>query len=234
MIKTRHYPVGNSECDRMRLKIFKKREWFNTTYYPKIRNTAGEILVISKLTKQIWKHIKKCKTIPTFIKYGNEFLKSIEQDSRNIRNKEHWAKRIDTNGIIHESRGGRIAPTIVITKHTTYKQNGKVYGKFGSYNWKGLAHAINNSNSPTHCIEISKDRKLEEMKKTFIHETLHYLDTLSETPDNNHDKYWDMRLKKLELLFPLNNSHSAANKVLVVSTTSPSKFAAEFHIRTVV
>lgn len=190
---TNAHRISSRDCNE-RVRLRKKINSFKEKYESKVRNSGGKVMKFSVETKQLWKKIKKSKTIPTFIKYSDLWLISLEKDSRNIGEND-WAKSINKDGTITGSRGGMIAPKIVITKNTTYKHDGEVYGNFGMYH----THILRGINQ----IEISRDRPLHEMKKTLIHEALHYLDGLADMKNGNHDCYWDIRLDKMNNIFKL-------------------------------
>lgn len=164
------------------------------TYYPKIRNSGGKVMKFSKETKRLWKKIKNALTIQTFIKYANLWILSIEKDSENVKETD-YALKLGSDGNIHRSRGGFTAPKVVIVENTTYKEDGKTYGQFGAYH----THIIAGINQ----IELCKTfRTLTEIKKTLIHEALHYIDERSKTP-SNHDCYFQIRLKRMEEIFKI-------------------------------
>lgn len=180
-------------------KIKEKVEKFRESYHTKLRNNGGEVLRFSKETKQHWKKVRKTKTIPAFQKYGEILIKSILTDVFNIRSSKSWNKKINfTTGEIEKSRGGlSSSPQLVIVENTTYRhqKDNKLYGTFGSYN-----RAIRERK---YQIEISKDVKdLNAMKKTFLHELIHWIDDLTDM-DYSHDEYFFIRLKLLEDKFKI-------------------------------
>lgn len=54
-----------------------------------------------------------------------------------------------------------------------------------------------------HSIMICTGRPLDDVRETLIHEALHYLDDLAQIPDRGHDCYWQRRLDRMRVLFPV-------------------------------
>lgn len=166
--------------------IRKKITNYHDKYCSKVRNMGGTVLKISSETKRLWKQVVKAKTRPYVIKKTQLFIKSIENDSKNV-DENKWAKSINDKGIITRSRGGFSAPIIQLrddmhnTLHGNFLAGFLIGGCF---------------------ININKNFNITEIKKTILHETLHYLDSLAQI-ETGHNEYWDMRLKWIENKFKI-------------------------------
>jgi hypothetical protein len=176
------------------IRVQNKITKFKERQFTKLRNQSGEILRFSPETKQAWRKFDKTKTKPAFQKYGQLFIDSLYKDIRNIRSENSWNRNINRDGVIQKHKGGfNIHPILIFVKDTTYKQDGKLYGTFGTYSrslLEGLKH-----------IEISSDVKdIVKMKHTFLHEINHWIGDLADM-DNGHDCYFYRRLELLEKKF---------------------------------
>jgi len=170
---------------RQREKMINKIKLFREKYYTKPRNAIGEVLKINKETRRAFKLFLKAKTKSNFVRKGELFLQSLHydiwKDYNNQEKQNKYCKVIDDNGNIVKHRGRVVSiPKIIINTNLF---------DYGEYKYSLLGKV--------HSIEI-KDGNLDEMKSTFIHETLHWIDDISRMHAEQHDKYWDMRLEWLK------------------------------------
>ena len=172
------------------------RKWiqeFRESYYSRIRNNAGELFRFQKDTLMCWKKVAQTKTRPAFQKRAQEFLNLVRRDAYTYQDGEHYAKKLYSTAIrnnkfeLISSRGGQTSvPEVVLVS--------SLPGLYGEYT-AGF--------TVKHAITILSERDIEGMKKTFIHETLHYIDDMSMTPHEGHSCYWNVRLEKLNKILKL-------------------------------
>lgn len=158
----------------------KRIQRFKDSYYTKLRTASGFVLSVSKETRKAWKEVKKAKQNRTFQRRAEKFLNFLRNDCLR-KYDDGYAKSITTAGDIQRSKQAFGLPKIVLMK--------ALPGLYGRYN-RSFLEGI-------HQIEIlTRDRT--EMCNTLRHEALHYIDTMSQIPCDNHGYYWNIRLKKLE------------------------------------
>ena len=192
MKKTRTMDLGhriqNKRYQKKKLIVDRIRN-YEEQYCSKIRNGGGQVLKVSRNTKELWRKVSRSKTKPSILKYANLWIKSLEEDTRKFDdNEKNWAKSISyTNGQVTKSRGGWSAPTIKYTDN--FSQS--LHGKFSAGLMLGGCF-----------IEINRSFDLNNIKHTILHEALHYLDSLAKI-EGGHDCYWDIRLKRMEDIFKI-------------------------------
>lgn len=169
-------------------KIRDKVKRFEERYYSEVRDCCGSKIRVSKETKKLWKEVIKSKLRPTIIERAQKWLESLTKDSNvnyESEKEKGWAKSIDwKTGMISRSRGGFGCPKLQLKEN-----GGTLHGEFRAGILIGGVF-----------IDIYKDKPINEIKKTLLHEALHYLDSRSKTP-SNHDCYFQMRLNWMEKRF---------------------------------
>jgi hypothetical protein len=182
-------------CEKKSRKIQNKISKFSERYYSKLRKANGQVLTFSKTTKQLWKKVMKAKTKPCLVKRAQEWIVEVEKDMKRYpENDIHWAKEIYKDGEIRKKRGGWSAPVIKLVD--TYNS---LHGQFKAGVLIGGVF-----------IELNKNKSIEKMKETLLHETLHYIDSCSETP-SNHDCYFQKRLEILKGKFYFRGGENEKN-----------------------
>lgn len=63
-----------------------------------------------------------------------------------------------------------------------------------------LGHYVAGLRIGGHFIELRRERELHEIRDTFVHETLHWVDDMSKQESGQHDCYWQDRLKLFRLM----------------------------------
>ena len=166
-----------------------KIDRFKEKYQTKPRTNIGTVLQISKDTRQAFKQCQRAKQRPTFLKRAQLFVEAISQDVmlyQTDRDKEiSWCRRINSNGEITKSKGSFGGIPNIISSESHY-----TLGLYSRHWLKGVNQ-----------ITISRCATITDMSRTLLHETLHWLDSMSEMGHNYHDCYWKTRLKKLEKMF---------------------------------
>jgi hypothetical protein len=175
--KIRAKYLNNKNKLRIKIRDFKER------YYNEVRDMGGRKLRVSKETKKLWKDVNKAKTKPNLIRKGQIWLESLKKDLKNVP-KSAFAKRILEDGRIEGVRHGWETPELKLMGI-----GGSLKGRFRCGLRIGGAF-----------IELYGDNPIQEIKKTLLHEALHYIDDCSETP-SYHDCYFYTRLDKLNKMF---------------------------------
>jgi hypothetical protein len=149
-------------------------------YYSVLRNCGGKKLKLSSETKRLWKKVMLAKNKPILIKRGQMWLESLNKDIRNC-DEEDYAKSFNFREVsIDKSRGGWNTPKLQLV--TEDKHN---YGRFKAGIMVGGVF-----------IELNKEHNVNELKKTLLHEAVHWIDSCSKTP-SNHDCYFKNRVREL-------------------------------------
>lgn len=175
--KAYRHPVRKENCKHLRVK--QKVRNFRDRYSAYVRNVGGKRLQISKQTHAAFRSMVKAKTKPCFLRRANEFLIVLDKDAHNCK-EGVYAKRIDARtGDISRSREGECSiPTI--------RPRTDMYSALGTYS-SGILNG-------GRFIDLKINRLLPEIKSTFIHEVVHWLDSMSIQISDNHDCYWKSRL----------------------------------------
>ena len=193
MFKTR----TTTKADKIRQRAFKEQckirgtyDKFSERYYSIPRNAGGKKLRVSKKTKKLWKKIKQTERKPTLLRNGQKWLASLHDDIWNVP-ENSYAKKIEySTGEISKSRGGWGTPKLGFVKREKYSH--------GTFRAGFTAGGV--------FIELNRIHAIGDVKATLLHEALHWIDSLSQTP-SNHDHYFHKRLDRLEKMFRFKNPH---------------------------
>lgn len=174
---------------RKRIKEVKEQNSYYSNYCTKLRNAGGRVLRFSKETRRLWKSVNKVKQVPTLLKRAELWLDSLRLDiCEGLKDENAWAKSLHQDGTISRERQIGGVGISCIPKLKIIEFDGCLHGCYRKHFLQGI-------------YEIQWARNnIIEMKRTLLHETLHYIDDMSKTP-SNHDKNFDTRLKRLRDVF---------------------------------
>lgn len=174
---------------------------FNQKMRSKPRTSAQRVLNPSKEVRAAWSAVRKAKTKPAIMRRAEIFLGLLLEETTRRPSDDMWTtrKKLSEAGSVtivrHWATWG--APKLIARDDMPKN----LYGQFS----RGFAGASAKNEIIINVKHVYPDPTMlprENLRSTIVHEILHVLDANADIETAGHDRYWDMRMKRMYELFP--------------------------------
>lgn len=161
------------------------------------RTRLGFVLRPSAPLRAAWRDVRAARTRPALVRRGQAWLEALMAEVRDEDTRpEAWSQYAtlkDGHFEVHRHRGGMTGVPVIALDP---RMGGSFHGEYSRSLWKGV-HQIRLNPEPNH----DGDR-LDEIRRTLVHEALHCIDGDTHVDDEAHGRRWSARLARMEVLFP--------------------------------